>query len=107
MCKSKDAIPADGLLEYVVILEKGATPKGIKKDIAFNLSNFNKEDKVRNQWLLEYKEGTGKEKKIKAALLNHPEVVSVYTKEQFELILLKKGKKSMEGSQGRDKEAKQ
>jgi len=107
MCKSKNVIPADDLLKYVVILEEDATPKVIKEDISFNLASFNKGDKLLNQWTLEYDEGVGKEQKIKAALLNHPKVVSVFTKEQLETMLLKRGKKSGIGSLGKDKDSKQ
>lgn len=107
MCKSKSVISTDQLLEYVVILEKNATPKLLKDEISFDLINFKRNDEELNQWALDFNEDLKKAQKIKTALLNHPKVVSVFTKAQFDEIRLKKGKKTSEGSLGRERNAKQ
>jgi len=106
MCKSKDVIPNDQLLDYVVILEKEATPKALKKDIKYDLSAFNKTDKEANQWALSYNTDVKNEKKLKSQLLNHPKVVSVFTKAQFEKLMLEKGRRKA-GDYGSRKATKQ
>ena len=92
MCKSKDVIPSDQLLDFIDILEKEATPKALKKDISYDLVDFKKADKAINQWALNYKTDPVNEKKLKLELLNHPKVVSVFTKAHFDELMRKKSK---------------
>lgn len=98
MCKSKDVLPTDQLLDFVVILEKETTPKVLKKEISYDLVDFKKADKEINQWALNYKTDPINEKKLKSELLNHPKVVSVFTKAQFEELMRKKAKAGDYGS---------
>jgi len=107
MCKSKDVLPTDQLLNFVVILEGESTPKVLKKDISFELIDFKKANKTLNQWTLNFKSGLKNEKKLKAELLNHPKVVSVYTQDQFEKINLKNNKKAKVGPIGKRRATKQ
>lgn len=83
MCKSTSAVPAEELLSFVVILEGDATPINLKSDLSYNQVNFEEGYPSENQWIVNYGEGIEKEKQIKAALLNHPKVLSAFTKAQF------------------------
>lgn len=107
MCKSKEVIPTEQLLNFVVILEGESSPKTLKKDISFELVDYKKANKTLNQWSLQYKGEAKSEKKLKAELLNHPNVVSVFTQDQFEKINLKSSKKAKVGPIGKRKATKQ
>lgn len=97
MCKSKNAIPSDQLISYIVILEKGASPKHLKKDISYKLENHEQQDKMLNQWMLAYNGDPIEENSLRAELLNHPKVISVFTKEYFEKLKLKDNSKIKSG----------
>jgi len=107
MCKSKDAVPSVEPLSFVVILTKNASPKTLKKESSFKLIDFKKVNKTLNQWTLKFDEDIKQSKKIKAELLNHPDVISVFEQEEFDRINLKNGQKSKVGAIGKRKATKQ
>ena len=107
MCKSKDALPTEQALNFVVILEGELSPKVLKKDISFELISYKKSNKTLNQWTLSYKADLKKEQRLKAELLNHPKVISVFTQDQFEKLNLKNGKKAKVGPIGNRNATKQ
>ncbi|MEM9547813.1 MAG: hypothetical protein AAGA77_17655 [Bacteroidota bacterium] len=101
MCKSTSKLPTEELLSFVVILEKDVTPKDLKKDISYRQVNYEESDKNENQWIVNYSEEIDKEKQIKTALLNHPGVLSVFTKAQYAQIKDKSSKDTRSGNQGK------
>ncbi len=107
MCKSKNTLPITEPIIYVVILESDTSPKAIKKDISYDLIDFKKANKTLNQWILKFNEDSKKKKKIKTVLLNHPNVVSVFSQEQMDKINLKNSKKAKVGSIGKKNATKQ
>ena len=100
-CKTKDAIQSDELLKFVVILEKSSSPKVLKKDISFDLITYTGIDKSLNQWTVDFKGLPKDTNKLRASLLSHPEVISVFTMAQYEKLKLKKQKKSEDGAFGK------
>ena len=107
MCKSKDVLPTEQLSSFVVVLEGETSPKVLKKDISYELVDFKKANKTLNQWSLKFNVSLKEQKKLKAQLLNHPKVVSVFTQDQFDKINLKNGKKSKVGPIGKKNATKQ
>lgn len=107
MCKTKDVIPQDKLLKYVVVLNKGVSPKVLKKGNAFDLVNYDKLDKEINRWSMDFNESAKNAKKLATSLLNHPEVVSVMSWSQYEKKKMEKEKKSSDGKLGKAGAAKQ
>ena len=98
MCKSKSIVPAEQLLSYIVVMESDASPKELKSSISFNQLNYEESDKSSNQWLVNYAEDTSKEKRIKAELLNHPKVLSVFTVDEYAKYKDKENRRSKSGS---------
>ena len=106
MCKSKAVIPSDQLLNYIVILKKDVTVKDLKKDLKNDVKDFNKMKSEMNQWALVFHGESKESSTIKAELLNHHDVVSVFSKEEFEKMQLKE-KKDDNGQSSRKKVTKQ
>ena len=99
-CKSKQVILPDHLIKYVVVLEPSANPKNLKKDISFDLISYEKVDKELNHWAVDFKGLPKDSNKLKASLLNHPKVLTVFTMDQYEKFKLKTAKKDREGTYG-------
>jgi len=92
-CKTKDVIQSDQLLKFVIILEQSSSPKDLKQDIPFELIAFKGLDEKLNQWAVDF-EGSQKDvNKLRASLLSHPIVISVFTMAQYEKLKLKNTKK--------------
>ena len=107
MCKSKEVLPPEQITLFVVILKDDFTPKSIQKDIPFETVDFKKANKTLNQWSINYKAGTKEQAALKTALLNHPDVINVFTQEQIDRINLKNSKKAKVGSLNGKKATKQ
>jgi len=107
MCKSKSVMPTELLLSYVVVLENDTKPNDIKADISFKQVNAKEDERDENQWIVDYDEDPGKIKKIKAELLNHPKVLSVFTKAEYLKLKGKTGQSTKVGSLGKRKATKQ
>jgi hypothetical protein len=100
-CKTKDVIQSDQLLKFIVILEQPAHPKVLKKDISFDLIAFTGIDVSLNQWAVDFKGMPKDANKLRASLLSHPKVISVFTLAQYEKIKLKNSKKGKDGAFGK------
>ena len=107
MCKSKDVLPSSEQLNYIVILEGQSTAKALKNGISFDMLDYDKTKDTINQWAIVFRGNLKNSSKLMAELLNHPKVVSVFTKEQFEKLKSKNEQKSKEGMNGRNKVSKQ
>ena len=101
MCKSKEVLPTAESVVYYVVFKEGITPKKIKDDLKFDLSQFEKASDSSNQWLLDFQEEASKASKIRSSLLNHADVVSVFSKEQYVKIKAKKESGGKAGKLGR------
>lgn len=107
MCKSKEILPVKPQLNYIVILEGASTAQVLKKGLSFDLMNFKKMDTQLNQWAIDFEGDMTGSGKLKAELLNHPKVVIVFTKDEFEKMKSKSGNKSQDDSNSRKKISKQ
>lgn len=106
MCKTKEVIPEGQLINFVLTLEKEASPKEIKGDISFEMEKFQQVNENLNQWSVHYKAHLNKENKLKSELLNHPKVLGVLTLDQFNKMNSKKNH-SRSGSMGKKRATKQ
>lgn len=100
-CKTKKVVQTDELLQFVVILEKSISPKDIKKDIPFELIESSEIDKDINQWSVNYKGMPKDMNKLRASLLSHSKIISVFTIAQYEEFKLKKAKKKKSDAFGK------
>ena len=107
MCKTKDAIPAEDLLNYVVIFQRDETPKSLEEGMSNELVDFSKVEGNTNLWFLGFRGATNDASKIKTELLNHPAVLSAFTKEQYSKLDSSRGPNASQGSSKRKKAAKQ
>ena len=96
-CKTKKLVPESEEISLYVMLKEDVSPKNIKGDLTFDLSSYDKASDMANQWLFKFIEEKSKENKIRAELLNHPQVISVFDQEQYAKI---KAKKESGGKQG-------
>lgn len=106
-CKSKSTIVAGETLEYIVILKKGTKPNVLKGAIQFKVLSFNDMETKLNQWKVAFQGQPADSKKLKSSLLNHPDVISVFTLAEFDTVRSKKGKKSVQSIQGKGGVSKQ
>lgn len=97
MCKSKDAIPAEEPISYVVVLDKSSSPNKLRSKIKHDIVESSQYMDFEGQWLILFKNEGDKSKKIKADLLNQDIVFGVYTKEQIDEINSKTRKKERTG----------
>ena len=100
-CKTKQGIRSDQLLKFVVTLEQSVNPKVLKKDISFDLIAYTGVDKNLNQWSVDFAGLPKDTNKLRASLLNHPKVISVFTMAQYEKLKNKNKNKSNDGAFGK------
>jgi len=94
MCKTQDKIPTGESFKYVVLLEKDATIKGLKKSIDHDVIDAKRSSRSENQWIIEFENEGKKSNNIKRDLLNNDLVISVYDEADSENMNSKSGKKS-------------
>lgn len=98
MCKSKEVIPAEELVGFVVLIKEGSDPGDVKEDISYDLASSERVEDDTNQWSMQFRTGAENNNKVKTQLLNHPLVMSVFTAEQFAIMKRKRGARSQNGS---------
>lgn len=108
MCKTKDVIPTDQRIKYVVILEEKASPKEFNEVIPFEVIESVKDDeKKANIWFVDFKASQKDNGKLRSSLLNHPKVISAMSHEDYQKMKNKKTQATKEGSMGKAGAAKQ
>lgn len=106
-CKTKEVLPQDQMIKYVVILKEASNPSVLKKGIPNDILDYRNLDKKLNQWVVDFKALPTENEKLGASLLNHPKVISVFTWAQFEKLKQKNENKAVDGAFGKGGAAKQ
>ena len=100
-CKTKKIVPGSEEISLYVMLKQDVSPKTIKEDLSFDVNSYRKASDIANQWLFKFIEEKSKENQIRAELLNHSQVISVFDQEQFAKIKAKKESGGKDGITGK------